>query len=411
MNFEYFLAQRLQQNKFNRKKTSSAILKIAIVAIAISLVMMLVSIATGLGLQQKIREKVVAFSGHITISSFENNQSESSLEPLNIQQNFYPNFTNIQGIKHVQAVATKTGIIRTEKTFEGVVFKGIGTDYDPQYLKEYLVEGRFPKIDTTTSNEVLLSAYLANRLELKVGSKFKMFFLRDNQEKLPFIRQFTLVGIYNSDFQDFDSTYLIGDLKHIQRMNKWQANQAGSFEVFINDFTKIEEIGQQVYQEIPPTLNSKTITEKYFSIFEWLKLFDTNILIILLVMIIVATINMAVALLVLILERTQMIGVLKALGATNWQLRKVFLYNAFYLIIRGLIWGNAIALLLLFVQKYFKVIQLPPESYYVNTAPVYISFDYFLAVNLGTICICLLVLLLPSYIITKISPAKAIRFD
>jgi lipoprotein-releasing system permease protein len=194
-------------------------------------------------------------------------------------------------------------------------------------------------------------------------------------------------------------------------INKWQPNQIGSFEVFVDDFSSIKSKSEEVYKEIPSNLNVQPITDKYYYIFEWLHLFDFNIIVILIIMIIVATINMIVALLVLILERTQMIGILKSMGTNNWAIRKIFLYNAFYLIARGLFWGNLIGIGLLLIQKYFNVIKLNPESYYVNSAPVDINLLYILALNLGTILVCLLVLLIPSYIITKISPAKTVRFE
>jgi lipoprotein-releasing system permease protein len=225
------------------------------------------------------------------------------------------------------------------------------------------------------------------------------------------LRNFKIVGVYNSGFQEFDATYVIGDIRHVQRINKWKPDEVGAFEVFVNDFTQIEQKGQEVYQETSSTLDSQTIVEKYYYIFEWLKLFDVNILVILIVMIAVSTINMVVALLVLILERTQMIGILKSLGANNWSIRKIFLYNAAYLIGRGLLWGNGIGLTLLLLQKYFGIIKLNPESYYVNEAPVDINLFYLLLLNIGTVVVCLVVLLIPSYIITKITPSKSIRFE
>jgi lipoprotein-releasing system permease protein len=225
------------------------------------------------------------------------------------------------------------------------------------------------------------------------------------------VRNFDIVGIYDSGFQEFDRTYIIGDIRHLQRINKWDSDQVGAFEVFISDFDKIATKGEEVYQQTSSTLNTQTIVEKYREIFEWLKLFDFNIIVILIIMIAVATINMVVALLVLILERTQMIGILKSLGANNWVVRRIFLYNAFYLIARGLFWGNLIGIGLLLVQQYFGIIQLNPENYYVNEAPVYINWFYVLLLNIGTVLICLLVLLLPSYIITRISPIRAIRYD
>ena len=312
---------------------------------------------------------------------------------------------------HVQAIATKAGIIRTEKAFEGVVFKGVGTDYQWSNINEYLVAGRLPNLSSQLNSEVVISQFLADRLQLKVGDAFNTFFIKENQNQLPNIRHFKITGIFNSGFQEFDATYILGDIRHIQRINKWSPNQIGAFEIFVDDFDQIQSVGEEVYQQTPSNLDSKTIIEKYSYIFDWLQLFDFNILVILGVMILVATINMVVALLVLILERTQMIGILKALGANNWSVRKMFLYNALYLILRGLLWGNGIGIGILLIQKYFGIIQLNPENYYVNQAPVYFDLGYIAALNLLTIAVCFLVLLIPSYIITKISPIKAIRYD
>lgn len=411
MNLEYFIARRLVKSKNHKSSISAPIIKIAIIAIAVGIIMMVIAIATGVGLQDKIREKVSAFNGHIIISNFDDNQSEVSVEPLSIHQEFYPRFKTVSGVNHVQAIASKAGIIRTAEAFEGIVFKGVGKEYKWDVLNEYIIEGRKPDLMHNLNNEVLLSQYLANRLNLKVGDTFNTFFMKEVGNGMPNLRVFKLVGIYNSGFQEFDATYLIGDIRHVQRINKWKEGQVGSFEVFIDDFSQIKEKGEEIYHAIPPTLNCQTIQEKYFNIFEWLKLFDTNILVIIVIMIVVSTINMVVALLVLILERTQMVGMLKALGATNWSVRKVFLYNAAYLIIKGLFWGNTISIGLLLIQKYFGIIQLPPENYYVTVAPVAIDVPAILLINLGTVIICLALLLIPSYIITKISPVKALRFD
>ena len=411
MNLEYFIAKRLITAKDYKSSISAPIIKIAIAAIAIGMVMMIVSVATGIGLQQKIREKVSAFNGHIIISNYDNNQSEATLTPIAKNQEFYPKFNSVTGVTHVQAIATKAGIIRTEKAFEGVVFKGVGTDYQWSNINEYLVAGRLPNLSSQLNSEVVISQFLADRLRLKVGDAFNTFFIKENQNQLPNIRHFKITGIFNSGFQEFDATYILGDIRHIQRINKWSPNQIGAFEIFVDDFDQIQSVGEEVYQQTPSNLDSKTIIEKYSYIFDWLQLFDFNILVILGVMILVATINMVVALLVLILERTQMIGILKALGANNWSVRKMFLYNALYLILRGLLWGNGIGIGILLIQKHFGIIQLNPENYYVNQAPVYFDLGYIAALNLLTIAVCFLVLLIPSYIITKISPIKAIRYD
>lgn len=411
MNLEYFIAKRLITAKDNKSSISAPIIKIAISAIAIGLIMMIVSVATGIGLQQKIREKISAFNGHIIIANYDNNQSDATLVPVSKNQKFYPKFTSVSDVDHIQAVATKAGIIRTADAFEGIVFKGVGADYRWDNIKEYLVSGRLPNLLASLNPEVIISQYLANRLKLKVGDEFNTFFMKEGQNKLPNIRRFKIVGVFSSGFQEFDATYVLGDIRHVQRINKWKSDQIGAFEVFVDDFDNISTVGEQVYEHTASTLDSQTIVQKYSYIFEWLQLFDFNIVVILIVMILVATINMVVALLVLILERTQMIGIMKAIGANNWSIRKMFLYNASYLIYRGLLWGNLIGVAILLIQKYFGVVELNPENYYVNEAPVYINVFYILLLNVLTVGVCFVVLLIPSYIITKITPVKAIRFD
>tara|TARA_R110002111_G_C5986312_1_gene371554 strand:+ start:495 stop:1727 length:1233 start_codon:yes stop_codon:yes gene_type:complete len=410
LNFELFIAKRIIGNKTYKSSVSAPIIKIGIAAIAIGIIVMLIAIATGLGLQQKIRDKVVAFNGHIEITNYDTNASDESQVPISINQDFYPNFKDVEGVEHIQAVATKFAVIRTETDFEGVVVKGVGADYNWDYFKGFLIKGRLPDYAKAQNEEVLISEYLSKRLGFKVGDKFQTLFT-EQLDRLPRIMNFEIVGIYNSGFQELDEKFLIADLRHLQRLNKWESNQIGSFEVFIDDFSQIEEKTVEVYKSIPSLMNATSITQKYYTIFEWIKIFDNNTYGIIAIMIIVAGINMITALLVLILERTSMIGILKALGSSNWTIRKVFLYNASYLVGLGLLWGNIIGLGLLFAQKYFELFPLNPDTYYVSTAPVYISWEYIVILNLGTFIACLLMLLIPSVIISKISPVKAIRFD
>ena len=414
MNYEYFIAKRVIGGKAYKNSISAPIIKIGVAAIAIGMVVMMVAIATGIGLQEKIREKVVAFNGHATITNYDSNASQESVVPITLNEktaSFYPNFKTVDAVRHIQAVATKFGVIRTETDFEGAVFKGVGTDYDWQYFKSFLTEGHLPNFDSKWSVEVLISKYLSNRLGLKLNDSFQMYFLKDDTEKPPNIISFKIVGIYNSGFQDFDATYLLGNLRHIQRMNRWEENQIGSFEVFVENFEDLDSVGVEIYQNTPSNMNTSTVNEKFYSIIEWVKIFDKNIYGIIAIMILVAGINMITALLVLILERTQMIGILKALGSTNWGIRMVFLYNASYLILLGLFFGNIFGLSLLFIQKYFKPIAMNPDTYYVTEAPVYISWSYILWLNIGTMVLCIVMLLVPSYVITKISPVKAMRFE
>lgn len=411
MNYEFFIAKRIIGTKAYKSSISAPIIKIGIAAIAIGIIVMMVAIATGIGLQQKIRDKVVAFNGHVTITNYDSNNSQESIVPISKNQDFYPEFKSVDGIAHIQGVITKFGVIRTETDFEGVYLKGVGADYNWDYFKEFLIDGQLPDYSEKRNEEVLISEYLANRLQFKVGDKFQMVFAKDDPEKLPNIITYNVVGIYSSGFQDLDAQYILGDIRHLQRINRWEDDQIGNFEVFINDYNDLEQKGREIYKNTPSTFNTQTVTDKYYSIFEWVKIFDKNIYGIIGIMILVAGINMITALLVLILERTQMIGILKALGSSNWSIRKLFIYNASYLILLGLFWGNLIGLGLLFAQKYFKLFPLDPSVYYVTEAPVYISFGYIMALNIGTLVLCLLMLLVPSYIITKISPVKAIRFQ
>ena len=410
MNLEYFIAKRLIVSKSYKSSVSSPIIKIAIWAIALSIFMMIISVATGVGLQQKIREKIAAFNGHVIVSNFDDNQSQVTAEPFDSRTFPISQLKKNKYIAHVQPIITKGALIRTKTDVEGIIFKGVDASYQWKNLEEFLIAGKIPTYKEGDINEVLISQFLANRLKLKVGNSFSTFFMK-TQGKLPSVRKFKIAGIYNSGFQEFDSSYIIGNMQHLQRINKWQPNQFGAYEIFIDDFSKLDDRAQEIYKTIPPTFNSVSIAEKYFSIFEWLKLFDFNILVILIIMIAVATINMVVALLVLILERTQLIGMLKALGANNWSVRKIFLYNAAHLISRGLLWGNGIAILLLIIQKKFQIIKLNPESYYVSSVPIDINFFYIFLLNIGTILICLLILLIPSYLITKITPIKALNFN
>jgi lipoprotein-releasing system permease protein len=412
LNFEYFIAKRLIGGKEHKISISAPIIKIAIAAIAISVFMMLIAIATGVGLKHKIREKVAAFNGHIQIYNYDNNTSDVSVVPVSIEQDFYPEFTSVDGISHVQAVATKGGIIRTENTFEGFIAKGVGSDYNWEVFKEYLVKGELPDYSGDLNTEVLLSQLMANRLQLNIGDSFSAFFPKEEDPLKPNQRNFKLVGIYDSGFEEIDGMFVFIDIRHIQRMNKWEDTQVGNFEVFLNSFDDIDQKSREIYGKILSTLDTQTVISKYYKIFEWIGLFDFNIALIIGIMIIVGGINMITALLVLILERTQMIGILKALGSANWSIRKVFLYNATYLIAVGLFWGNLLGLGFIWIQQKYRLLKFPnPKEYYIEYIPVHIDFSTVILLNLGVLILCLLMLLVPSYIITKINPVKAIRFE
>jgi lipoprotein-releasing system permease protein len=410
LNFELFIAKRIISGKKYKNSISSPIIKIAVTAIALGITIMLIAVSTAVGLQLKIRDKMAGFKGHIQIVNFDSNNSDVSTTPIKKNQDFYPNFKNLTGIKNIQIFANKAGILRTETDFEGIIFKGVSTDYDWSFFQEYLVEGKVPNLNQSRNTQILLSEMLINSLQLKLNDTILATFIKSEESKLPSNRKYIISGIYNTGFSQFDKNMMIGDIKEVQNLNNWSENEIGGFEVILENLQEISIKGDQIYNEIDSTLNSKTIVEMYPNIFEWIQLFDNNVWFIIAIMILIAGINMITALLVLILERVQMIGILKALGSNNYSIQKIFLYNASTLILKGLFWGNLIGLSLIGIQHFFKLITLNPETYYVATIPVYISFLTLILLNVGSLICCFLMLIIPSFIVTKISPSKSIKF-
>ncbi len=410
MNFELYIAKRIVVGKKYKSSISTPIIKIAITAIALGMTIMLIAVATATGLQLKIRDKMAGFKGHIQIVNFDSNNSDVSVTPVPKIQDFYPRFKNIDGIKKVQIFANKAGILRTKTDFEGIIFKGVSANYDWTFFKEYLVEGKIPNFNQPRNRQILISETLVNRLKINLNDTILATFIKSEISKLPSNKKYIVTGIYNTGFAQFDKNMMIGDIKEVQNLNNWTENQIGGFEVILDNFDEIDQKGDQIYNEIDSTLNSKTITEMYPSIFEWIQLFDNNVWFIIAIMILIAGINMITALLVLILERVQMIGILKALGSTNKSIQKIFLYNASVLIVRGLFWGNFIGLSLIGIQHFFKLITLDPETYYVAIMPVHISFSALILLNIGTLICCFLMLIIPSFIVSKIHPSKSIKF-
>lgn len=410
MNYELFVAKRIISGQEHKSSISSPIIKIAIAAISLGVIIMMIAIATGAGLQDKIRSKMSGFKGHIQITNYDNNNSDISIVPVDKNQNFYPNFSTVEGIKNVQVFANQVGLIRTKNDFEGIVFKGVSTDYDWSFFQEYLIEGKLPDFNQKRTRDVLLSKTLMNRLQLSLNDTINVTFFKNERSKLPSNRKLVITGIYNTGFLEFDKNMMIGDIRQVQGLNKWNENQVGGFEILLDNFDDLPKKWKEVYQEIDATLDAQTIISSYPAIFEWIQLFDNNIWFIIIIMILVAGINMITALLVLILERVQMVGILKAMGSSNWSIRKIFLYNASYLIFVGLFWGNIIGLTLLLSQKYFGFLSLDPETYYVSQVPVSIDLVTIIFLNIGTLVLCFLMLIIPSIIITKIQPSKSIRF-
>lgn len=409
MDFEWFIAHRLAAQHVDKSTVSRPIVKVAIGSIALSMVIMLITISSGMGFKHQVRQKVLGYSGQIHITSFDNTNALETL-PISIDQDFYTGKQRLPGVTHIQVYADKAGIIRTPTDFEGLVFKGVSSDYDWRFFKDYLVAGRIPKYTPGgLQDSVLLSRSTARELRLELGDRFNMFFFR--QSKPPKARAFVLGGIFDTGIADFDQNVMLGDLNQVRRINGWDSTQVGGFELLVKDYSRLAPITEKVYSLIDTDLNAIPITTTNRDILDWLKLFDLNIAIILTIMLLVAVLNMVAMLIILILERTQTIGVLKALGVRNWSMRKVFVYQALHLLFKGLFWGNAIGLGLLFLQKRFGIVTLDPKSYYLSVAPVSIDWGWILSINVGTIVICFTMLLLPSYVIARIPPVKAIRFD
>ena len=370
---------------------------------------MIVALSIVGGFQREIRNKVIGFGSHIQITSYDS-QNTYEASPISVHQNFYPQLDTVDGIKHIQKYATKAGIIKTKEEIYGVVVKGIGSDFDWTFFDEKIVSGAsFVVDDEAKENNILLTNHIATKMKLDVGDKMFLYFIQENGQLRP--KDFVVQGIYQTGLEQFDNLYVIADIAHIQKRNGWDKNQVGGFEVLIDDYKDLDKMGNYVYDNVGYDLHSSTIKEQNPDIFNWLNLQDYNVNVIIILMIVVAVINIISALLILILERTNMIGILKALGMPNWNVRKIFLYNAIHLIVKGLIWGNVVGVVLCLVQQYFGLLTLPEESYYVSVVPIELNFINILILNAGTLVVCVLMLLIPSYVITKISPVKAIRFD
>jgi len=404
------LAKRIISSKEYKNSISSPIIKIAIMAISLGMIVMLIAIATGDGLREKIRSKISGFKGHVQITNYDANNSDGSVIPIDKNQKFYPSFSTIEGIKNVQVYANQVGLIRTKTDFEGIIFKGVSSDYDWTFFKEYLISGSLPNFNQKRTRDILLSSTVINRLKLQLNDTINVTFFKNNTNKLPSNRKLVIVGVYDTGFLEFDKNMMIGDIRQVQRLNKWKSNEVGGFEIILENFDDLSLKGNEIYREIDSTLDATTIAAKYPALFEWIELFDNNTWFIIIIMILVAGINMITALLVLILERIPMVGILKSLGSTNWSIRKIFLYNASYLIFIGLFWGNLAGLTLLFIQKYGGFITLDPATYYVSEVPVSINLLSIVLLNIGTLIVCLVMLIVPSIIITKIEPSKSIKF-
>lgn len=417
MNVNLYIARRIFSSKENRNNLSHRIVNIALFGIVLGLVVLILSVAIVTGYKSEVGRKVIGFGSHLQIENLDSNQSYET-SPISQNQPFLPELKNIEGVRHVQVFATKPGVIRTDDEIQGVVLKGIGPDFDWSFFRENKVLGEpFQVQDTVRSNKVWISKQMADLLKLKLGDDLNMFFIPES-EAVPRQRKFELAGIYKTSLEEFDRMFVLVDINHIRRLNNWKADEVSGFEILVNDFDQLSNQERAVRNLLlryttpdAPVLNVVSVKDKYRQIFDWLGLLDMNVWVILALMVLVAGFNMVSSLLVIILERTQMIGILKAMGARNWSIRKVFLYFSVMLILKALVLGNILGVGICLIQQYTHVLKLDPTSYYLEYVPVNLTVLHLVLLNVGTVIITTLMLLLPSYFITKVSPEKTIRFE
>ena len=407
MNYELFIAQRIAFSKEKETVISRPIIRIALIGVALGFAVMIIAIAIVTGFKKEIRDKVIGFGSHIQISNFDENNSYET-KPVSRNQPFLISLKNDADIKHVQVFATKAGIIKAKGEIEGVVAKGIGSDFDWNYFSSRLIEGKiFTVKDSVRSDNVIISGNLSKKLNLHSGDDMIMHFI----QQPPRARKFHITGIYETGLEEFDNLYLFCDLAQIQKLNDWSPEQVGGFEISINDFSRLDEVAEKIYNISGSELNSRTIRDIYPQIFDWLGLQNINAVIIITLMIVVSGMNMISALLIIILERIKLIGTMKALGCRSISMRKVFIYLAGYLIGRGMLWGNLVGIAFILIQKQFGVLHLDQQSYYLSYVPVNFSLAHILLLNAGTLIVCLLMMILPTMVITRISPLTAIRYS
>lgn len=404
--FASFIAKRFLSHK--RGSFSAPLVRIATYSIALGVLVMMMSLSILRGFQQAISDKVVGFGSHIVVKSY-GDAGVYEDAPLTIDTNEAAAIRQIPGVKSVQYFATKGGMVKTDDQIHGILFKGVDRDYDRSFFEGNLVSGRmFDFTDSTASTEVIISQTIARKLSLDTGSKVRTYFWHGDSYRA---RAFTVAGIYNTDLSEFDEHYIIGDLRQVQRLNGWSIDQVGGCEILVNDFKQLNAVAQEVAETTGFDRTVTTIVEDNQTLFSWLDLLNSNIVLILCVMAMVCVVSVISALLIMIFEKTQMIGILKTLGATNRTVQRIFLIKSARITGAGIVIGTAVAVVLCLLQNAYRIIRLDSESYSVGYVPVDLSPWIFIAVATGTIVVCTLALLLPAAYISRVHPAKTIRFE
>lgn len=413
MNTEYFIAKRLSVGKEAKRYVSRSIVRFASVSIALGLAVMIITVSVVTGFKNKISYKVFGFGSHVQVVNFDSNTSYETI-PITANPRMAEEISMIPDVKHIQVYATKPGIIKTDTEIQGVVLKGVDRDYDWNFFKENLVSGEIFSVTDTLTNNILISKYIASLLKLKVTDEIAMYFVQDP----PRMRRFKIAGIYETGLEEFDKIFVLADIKHIQRLNNWVENEITGYEIALTNFKKIDQVHEEVMDMVGLKLNPDgsglkvtDIKERNTQIFDWINLQNMNVWIILALMLLVAGFNMVSGLLILILERTNMIGLLKSLGATNALIARIFLYQSSFLILKGLFWGNIIGISLCLLQYHFQFIKLDQSSYFLDSVPVNLNIFYLFLLNIGTTVLTLVMLMIPSLIISRVTPESSLRFN
>lgn len=414
MNFNLFIARRLFRDNGDVKKVSRPAILIATAGVAIGLAVMIISVCVVLGFKQEIRSKVIGFGSHIQIVNYES-LTTNLLCPLSISPDFIKNVATTPGVSHVQRYCNKNGILKTDEEFKGILLHGVGEDFDTAFVAANLVEGKIPNFsDGHATNEILISGQIARELHLTVGSRVFAYFFENTVRA----RRFTVAGIYQTNLTEFDKALVYTDLYTCNRLNNWEPEQYSGLEITVNNFEEVDNVAASLIGKVNRREDTQamscsvmTIRDLYPQIFAWLDLLDMNVWVILILMVAVAGFTMISGLLIIILERTNFIGIMKALGATNRSMRHIFLYFATFVIGKGLLWGNALGIGLVALQHYTGLFRLDAETYYVDVVPVQFNLWLILAINAATLLISVGVLIVPSFLISNIHPAKSIRFE
>ena len=422
LSIEKFIADRISHPKLDKGNISKPIVKIGIIGIALGVSVMFLTVSIVLGFKKEIVNRITGLTTDLVISNINVNSSNEP-EPIYLKPDSLKKIKDLPFVDHIQTTAFKNGIVKTENENEGVVLKGITENYNFDFIKKHLIEGRLPLFaKDEASKDVLISSSLAEKLNLKVNEKMLVYFISQHEVYDSVVgdmvikyeersRNFTICGVFKTSFSDFDNSLSFVDLRQIQRLNYWNADQVGNYEIRIKEFEKLREDLELVQEMLGYDYNVSSVRELYANIFLWLDKLDINGIIVVVLMLIVATINMITALLILILERTNMVGLLKALGMDNAQVRKIFLLISLKLVGKGLLWGNLIGITACLLQQYFKIIKLDSTVYYVEYVAIDINWLYFLGLNIGTFIACFIMLFLPTLIITKLTPIKTLKFD